>query len=221
VKGIEIYFADLLAGNDDNVNEPIFFWRLIWNFVKKSMQTKSEYEKMLAGEFYDASDKQLVEKRVKARKWMHQYNQTNYDKSLREKLLKELLGKQGKNADIQTPFFCDYGCHIEVGENFFANFNCVFLDCNYIKMGNNVFLGPNVQVYTAYHPVLASERIKGPELAAPISVGNNVWIGGSTIICPGVSIGENTTVGAGSVVTKDIPANVIAVGNPCRILRKL
>jgi maltose O-acetyltransferase len=185
------------------------------------MGTKSEYEKMLSGTLYDAGDKQLVEMRVKARKWMSQYNQVGHDKQLREKFLKELLGKVGNNADIQAPFFCDYGCHIEVGDNFFANFNCVFLDCNYIKMGNNVFLGPNVQVYAATHPLVAAERIKGPELASPIILGDNVWIGGSSIICPGVTIGENTTIGAGSVVTKDIPSNVVAAGNPCRVLRKL
>jgi maltose O-acetyltransferase len=185
------------------------------------MTAKTELEKMLAGELYDAGDKQLVEMRVKARAWMQEYNKTGYDKSLREKLLLQIFGKLGKNADIQTPFFCDYGCHIEAGDNFFANFNCVFLDCSYIKMGNNVFLGPNVQMYAAYHPVVAAERIKGPELAAPIIIGDNVWIGGSSIICAGVTIGENTTIGAGSVVTKDIPANVVAVGNPCRVLRKL
>ena len=185
------------------------------------MSAKTEYEKMLAGELYDASDKQLMEMRVKARAWMQQYNETGYNKPLREKLLKELAGKLGKNPDIQVPFYCDYGCHIELGDNFFANFNCVFLDCNYITMGNNVFLGPNVQVYTAYHPLIAAERIKGPEFAESITVGDNVWIGGGTIICPGVSIGENTTIGAGSVVTKDIPAAVVAAGNPCRVLRKL
>src|SRR5690349_16240797 len=99
---------------------------------------KTEYEKMLAGELYDAGDKELTAMRIKARAWMQEYNQTAFNKPLREDLLKKLLGKQGKNIDIQTPFFCDYGCHIEVGDNFFANFNCVFLDCNYIKMGNNV-----------------------------------------------------------------------------------
>jgi maltose O-acetyltransferase len=185
------------------------------------MNEKTEYRKMLAGELYDASDKELTTKRIKARTWMQEYNQTVYDKSLRQNLLKELLGKMGKNVDIQTPFFCDYGCHIEVGDNFFANFNCVFLDCNYIKMGNNVFLGPNVQIYAAYHPVIAAERIKGPELAAPVIVNDNVWIGGGSILCAGITIGENTTIGAGSIVVKDIPANVVAVGNPCRVLRKL
>ena len=185
------------------------------------MHVKTEYRKMLDGEIYDASDSQLMEMRIKARAWMQEYNQTSYDKSAREKLLQQLLGKLGRNPDIQIPFFCDYGCHIEVGDNFFANFNCVFLDCNYIKMGNNVFLGPNVQLYAAYHPVVASERVKGPEFAAPIFVGDNVWIGGSSIICAGVTIGENTTIGAGSVVTRDIPANVVAVGNPCRVMREL
>jgi maltose O-acetyltransferase len=182
---------------------------------------KSELEKMLAAELYDAGDDQLLAMRVKARNWLHEYNQTAYDKPLREKLLRQLLGKIGKNPDIQAPFFCDYGCHIEVGDNFFANFNCVFLDCNYIKMGNNVFLGPAVQVYAAHHPVVAAERIKGPELATPISVGDNVWIGGGAILCAGISIGANSTIGAGSVVTKSIPGNVLAVGNPCRVIRKL
>jgi len=132
-----------------------------------------------------------------------------------------LFGKIGQHIDIQTPFFCDYGCHIEVGENFFANFNCVFLDCNYVKIGDNVFLGPNVQIYTAHHPVIASERIKGPELATPVTIGDNVWIGGGTIICAGATIGSNTTIGAGSIVVKNIPGNVLAVGNPCKVIRQL
>jgi maltose O-acetyltransferase len=185
------------------------------------MAAKTEYEKMLAGELYDASDTELLTLRIKARKWMLEYNQSAFDKLLREKLLKTLFHKVGKNVDIQTPFFCDYGCHIETGDNFFANFNCVFLDCNYIKMGDNVFLGPGVQVYAATHPVLAAERIKGPELAAPVVVGNNVWIGGGSILCAGITIGENTTIGAGSIVVKHIPANVVAAGNPCRVIRKL
>jgi len=176
---------------------------------------------MLAGELYDASDLLLFQMRLKARDAMQEYNQTPYDREMRNRLLKSLLGKMGTNADIQTPFFCDYGCHIEVGDNFFANFNCVFLDCNYIKMGNNVFLGPQVQIYAAYHPVVAEERIKGPEFAAPVAIGDNVWIGGGSIICAGVTIGANTTIGAGSVVIKDIPAGVVAVGNPCRVLRKI
>jgi len=182
---------------------------------------QTEREKMLACELYDASDNELMQMRIDTRTKLYTYNQTLYDKKQRDILLQNLLGKIGKNIDIQTPFFCDYGCHIEVGDNFFANFNCVFLDCNYIKIGNNVFLGPNVQIYAAYHPVAAVERIKGPEFASPVTIGDNVWIGGGSIICAGVTIGENTTIGAGSVVVKDIPANVVAVGNPCRVIKNL
>jgi maltose O-acetyltransferase len=182
---------------------------------------KTEYQKMLAGELYDASDNELMQMRINARTLMMDYNQTEYNKEHREKLLRKLFGKIGKNIDIQTPLYVDYGCHIETGDNFFANYNCVFLDCNYIKMGNNVFLGPNVQIYAAHHPILASERIKGPELGSPIAIGNNVWIGGGSIICAAVTIGDNITIGAGSVVVKNIPANVVAVGNPCRVIKKL
>ena len=181
----------------------------------------TQYQKMLAGELYDATDEELLQMRIKTRAFMQQYNQTPYNREQRAVLLQRLLRNMGKNIDIQTPFFCDYGFHIEMGDNFFANFNCVFLDCNYIKIGNNVFLGPNVQVYTAHHPVPAAERIKGLELASPVIVGDNVWIGGSSIICPGVTIGENTTIGAGSVVVKNIPANVVAAGNPCRVISSL
>ena len=182
---------------------------------------KTEYQKMLAGELYDAGDDTLMQLRIKAGAWMRQYNQTVYDKEKRAVLIKQLFGKTGINTDVQTPVYVDYGCHIETGDNFFANFNCVFLDCNYIKMGNNVFLGPNVQMYAAHHPIIAAERIKGPELASPIIIGDNVWIGGGSIICAGVSIGSNTTIGAGSIVVKDIPANVVAAGNPCRVIRNI
>ncbi|MDO9376618.1 MAG: sugar O-acetyltransferase [Ferruginibacter sp.] len=183
--------------------------------------SKTNLEKMLAGELYDAGDPVLLAMRVAARELMQQYNQTTYDREIRGAILKKLLGQMGTNIDIQTPFFCDYGTNIRVGENFFANFNCVFLDCANITIGNNVFLAPNVQLYTAHHPILAAERIKGPELASAITIEDNVWLGGGTIICPGVTIGTNSTIGAGSVVTKDIPANVVAVGNPCRVFREL
>jgi len=185
------------------------------------MRTKTEYAKMLAGELYDAGDEELFNMRINARELMNKYNQTPFDKEQRTAILQQLLGKIGDNIDIQPPFYCDYGCHIEVGKNFFANFNCVFLDCNYIRMGDNVFIGPAVQVYAAHHPVVAAERIKGPELATAITVGDNVWIGGGSIICAGVTIGSNTTIGAGSVVVKDIPANVVAAGNPCKVIREL
>ncbi len=183
------------------------------------MPVSTEYEKMLSGELYNAADETLFRMRVKARERMQEFNQSPYDVQLRYSILEQLLGKIGKNVDIQPPFYCDYGCHIEAGDNFFANFNCVMLDCAKISIGKNVFLGPNVQLYAAHHPVLAAERIKGPELASPITIGDNVWIGGGSIICAGVSIGENTTIGAGSVVVKNIPANAVAVGNPCRVIR--
>jgi len=182
---------------------------------------KTEYQKMLAGELYNAGDNELMSLRENARQLTHAYNQLVFEKEERLQLLQQLFGKMGSNIDIQAPFFCDYGCHIEVGDNFFANFNCVLLDCSYIKIGNSVFLGPGVQIYAAYHPVIAAERIKGPELASPVAIGNNVWVGGGSIICAGVTIGDNTTIGAGSVVVKNIPANVVAAGNPCKIIRQL
>ena len=185
------------------------------------MTAETEYQKMLAGQLYNAGDEELMQMRVKARALTELYNQTDYNLTIRTPMLQKMLAKTGANIDIQTPFYCDYGCHISVGNNFFANFNCVFLDCNYINIGDNVFLGPNVQIYAASHPLQAAERIKGPELALPVNIGNNVWIGGGSIICPGVTIGENTTIGAGSVVVKDIPANVLAAGNPCRVIRDL
>jgi maltose O-acetyltransferase len=143
-----------------------------------TMGEKTELEKMLAGDLYDASDKQLMDMRVKARGWMQRYNQTGYDKQAREKLLQEIFGKLGKNPDIQTPFFCDYGCHIEVGDNFYANFNCVFLDCSYIKMGNNVSWVP---MYSYMEHIILSSLQKGSKdrNCFPIIIGNNAWIGGS------------------------------------------
>jgi maltose O-acetyltransferase len=182
---------------------------------------KTEYQKMLAGELYDAEDDELMGLRIRARTWMRQYNQADDDKMIRALLLKQLFKKTGNNVNVRSPVYIDYGCHIEVGNNFYANFNCVLLDCNYIIIGDNVFLGPAVQIYTADHPVMAADRILGPELAAPVTIGNNVWIGGGSIICAGVTIGANSTIGAGSVVVKDIPADVVAVGNPCKVIKQL
>jgi maltose O-acetyltransferase len=183
------------------------------------MKVKSELEKMLDGELYQASDSGLMAMRDKARQLLAQYN-TMISAPLTERtsVLKNLFGGCS-TLDIQPPFFCDYGSNVILGENLFMNFNCVILDCAKVTIGNNVMCGPNVQIYTAYHPIQASERIKGPELASPINIGNNVWIGGGAIICPGVTIGDNTTIGAGSVVTKDIPADVFAAGNPCKVIR--
>lgn len=183
---------------------------------------KTELKKMLDGELYMANDLVLLDMRNKARALFMEYNQTLNEQALeRGLILKTLLGALGENIDIQPPFFCDYGKHITLGNNVFINYNCTILDCAEIKLGNNVFIGPNVSLYAAYHPIIASERIKGPELASPITIKDNVWLAGNVIVCQGVTIGENTTIGAGSVVTKDIPANVFAAGNPCRVIREL
>ena len=185
---------------------------------------KTELEKMLDGDLYDAGNAVLVAMRNNARTLFVQYNQTPYHAEAatqRRLVLHDLLGHMGDNLNIQAPFYCDYGTHISIGDNGFVNFNCVFLDCARITIGINFQCAPNVQLYTAYHPVDAVERSKGPELASPITIGNNVWLGGGVIVCPGVTIGDNTTIGAGSVVTKDVPADVFAAGNPCRVIRSL
>lgn len=182
----------------------------------------TEREKMLAGMNYDAFDDDLKAARIRAKLLCRKFNDLLPDEvEKRTELLKELLGKTGKNIWVEQPFLCDYGDNIEVGENFYANYNLVVLDCAKVTIGDNAFIAPNVGIYTAAHPIVAEQRISGMEFAAPITIGNNVWIGGGTQICPGVTIGDNTVIGAGSVVTKDIPANVVAAGVPCRVLRKI
>jgi maltose O-acetyltransferase len=182
----------------------------------------TEREKMLAGDLYLASDPELVELRRRAREVTSVYNRTSQDElSTREQLLRSLLGRCGSKVWVEPPFYCDYGVNTYLADGVYLNFNCIFLDCATIDIGENTKLGPSVQMYAAYHPVLAVERIAGPELASPIKIGKNCWIGGGTIVCPGVSVGDNTTIGAGSVVVRDIPANVVAVGNPCRVVRSL
>ncbi len=186
------------------------------------MDSRTEREKMLAGELYLGMDPELVEMRGRTRQLLTTYNATRQDQlPKREKLLRSLLGRCGNKVWIEPPFYCDYGSHIFLGDGVYLNFNCVILDCARIDVGENVQFGPCVQVYAAHHPVSPAERIKGPELASPIRIGKNCWIGGGVIVCPGVTIGENTTIGAGSVVVRDIPADVVAVGNPCRVVRQL
>jgi len=181
----------------------------------------TEKEKMLNGMAYNAMDEELFRDRVRAKKLCKRFNEMEPDEfEEREALLKELFRTE-KECYIDPIFFCDYGYNIEIGDNFYANHSCIMLDVNKIKIGNNVMFAPNVQVYTATHPVDALERISGKEMGYAIEIGDNVWIGGGTIICPGVKIGKNTTIGAGSVVTKDMPENVVAAGNPCRVIRKL
>lgn len=181
----------------------------------------TEKEKMLAGMLYNPANEELFQDREKAKKLCRKYNQMDYDKyEERKSLLKELF-QTDNECYIEPNFFCDYGYNIEIGENFYANHNCIILDVNKVKIGHNVMFAPNVQVYTATHPLNAQERISGKEMGYSIEIGDNVWIGGGSIICSGVKIGKNTTIGAGSVVTKDIPENVLAVGNPCKVIKSL
>jgi maltose O-acetyltransferase len=180
-----------------------------------------EWQKMVAGEPYDAGHSELKAARERCRSIYHSFNTHWQEKPERDALLSELLGSRGELCAINPPFFCDYGANIFVGENFYANVNCTILDVCEVHIGDNVLLAPGVQIYTAAHPVAVAPRVAGVEFGKPVRIGNNVWIGGSTVICPGVTIGDNSIIGAGSVVTKDIPANVVAVGNPCRVLRPM
>lgn len=183
----------------------------------------TEKEKAAKGLIYDANyDTLLVGERKKAEGIIFEYNQLSpLQEAKRKHLLKSFLGKTGENFIILPPFYCDYGYNIEIGENFFSNMNFVILDGAKVRIGNDVFIAPNVGIYTAGHPLDAEQRRKGLEYAYPVTIGNNVWIGAQACILPGVSIGDNTVIGAGSVVTKDIPANVLAVGNPCKVLRPI
>jgi maltose O-acetyltransferase len=182
---------------------------------------RSEKQKMLAGELYDAADLQLATERQHARLLCHALNHlAPQEDARRPALLAELLGA-ANGANIQPPFFCDYGYNIEIGAHTWINVNCVVLDVMPVRIGAHVLFGPGVQVYTASHPLDAAVRRQGLECAKPVTIGDDVWIGGGTVICPGVSIGAGTVIGAGSVVTRDIPAGVLAAGNPCRVIRPL
>ncbi|GHA54706.1 maltose O-acetyltransferase [Pontibacter akesuensis] len=177
---------------------------------------------MHSGELYDALDKQLSKERLQARLLLKALNDSREDQETeRAKLLKELIPNAGEGLWIQPPFYCDYGTNIQIGERVFFNFNCVVLDVMQVTIGSRSLFGPNVQIYTATHSMDYKERASGLEYAKPITIGEDVWIGGSVVICPGVTIGDRSVIGAGSVVAKDIPANVFAAGNPCRVIRDL
>lgn len=191
----------------------------------------SELEKCMAGNIFNCIDKELIDIINKARALTHQYNFSNSTEES-ESLLSELLGEIGSNVKIDRPFYCDYGKNIFIGDNCIININCTFVDCNRIEIGNNVLIASNVQIYTATHPVNAKKRLvegwkENSEQAffrtnaLPVKVEDNVWIGGGVIILPGITIGKNSVIGAGSVVTKDIPTNCVAVGNPCRVIKQL
>lgn len=182
----------------------------------------NEKEKMISGQIYQPFCELLEQDRLRAKNLCMQYNTLlPAQKEEKQKLLKELLGNAGNNSVIEPNFFCDYGYNIEFNGFVYINHNSVFLDCAPIKIGNNTFIGPNCGFYTAIHPINAKERIEGLESAKPITIGNSVWIGGNVTILPGVNIGDRAVIGAGSVVVKDIPSDVVAVGNPCKIIKKI
>jgi maltose O-acetyltransferase len=181
-----------------------------------------EEAKMLAGELYLASAPELVAKRARARELTRRYNATSpRERDARRRLLTQLLTTVGEDVEIEPPFHCDYGTQIVIGAGVYINVGCVVLDCAQVVIGDQALLGPGVHIYAATHPVDPGVRRSGRELAAPVSIGADVWLGGGAIVCPGVTIGAGTTIGAGSVVTRAIPPGVVAAGNPCRILRAL
>lgn len=194
---------------------------------------KTEMEKCLAGEWYDCHDKGFLETKSKTIDLLMKYNSLPYEnRSEKYKILKEMFGSIGVNVSVGHSFVCDYGCNIHIGNNVTVNTGCTFVDCNTITIGSNVLIAPNVQIYTATHPVELNERLTPAETpqgyeytrhtyALPVLIEDGCWIGGGVIILPGVTIGKGSVIGAGSVVTKDIPVNSLAVGNPCRVIRNI
>lgn len=182
----------------------------------------TEKEKMLSGQLYASWDEQLIKERRYARKMIQRFNTLDSeDEAGRIKLMHSLLGATKGWFKIEANFRCDYGYNIKLGENFFANFDCCFLDVCSIEFGDNCMLGPGVHLYTATHPIEAAERLKGYEAGKPIKIGDNAWIGGRAVILPGVTLGDNVVVASGAVVTKDVPDNVVVAGNPAKIIKHL
>ncbi len=182
----------------------------------------TEKEKMLKGKWYNPEDETLAKERLKAKTLCIEYNCLKPDEiNKKQQILKNLLGKMGKNVIIEAPFRCDYGYNIKIGENFFANYNLIILDTLSVEFGNNVFIGPNCSFYPPEHPLNSQKRNSLIEIGKPVKIGNNVWIGGSVTVLGGVTIGDNCVIGAGSVVTKNIPSNTVAVGNPCRVVKEI
>ena len=180
----------------------------------------TEKERMLSEKLYIPMDEALAADCARSRRLVRLINGTTEEQAeYRGAAFKELFGRTGENLWVEPPFHCDYGCHISVGENFYANFDCIILDVCDVTIGDNVFLAPRVCIYTAGHPIDAGVRRRQLEYGKKVVIGNDVWVGGNTVINPGVTIGDNVVIGSGSVVTKDIPSGVIAAGNPCRVLR--
>jgi maltose O-acetyltransferase len=189
-------------------------------YSSTSMET--EKQKMLSGRLYNAMTEELIAERRNARLLMHDFNTLHPDETVsKEQVLRKLFGRVKGSLIIEPPFRCDYGYNIEIGESFFANFNLVILDCARVTIGDNVQIGPNVSIFTAGHPLHYETRNKGLEFALPVSIGDNVWIGGNVVINPGITIGANSVIGSGSIVTRNIPENTIAYGNPCRPIRQI
>ncbi len=183
---------------------------------------RTQRELMLAGELYLASDAELAEARRRARALLARFNGAAPEAlQERDAVLRELMGAFGQGSLINPTLKCDYGFNVFLGENCFVNFDCVLLDCNRIDIGNDVQVGPGVHIYTATHPLDAGSRRAGYESAKPVRIGSGVWLGGRVVVCPGVNIGENTVVGAGSIVVHDLPAGVLAAGHPCKVIRSL
>lgn len=182
----------------------------------------TEKEKQQAGELYNGNDKELVAERINVKKLCIEYNSATYnDFQKKERLLSRIIAFRGENTWIEPDFFCDYGYNIILGDNFYSNHNLVILDCAEVIFGDNVYIGPNCGFYTAGHPLDYKVRNTGLEYAKPIKVGSNVWFGGNVCVMPGVTIGDNVVIGGGSVVTKDIPSGVVAVGNPCKPVKEI
>jgi maltose O-acetyltransferase len=183
---------------------------------------KTEWEKLQDGEIYNDFDQDLFNRRVEAKKLFRAYNRLDDDEvEKRNEIMQKLFKSVGQNVWIEPDFRCEFGKNISIGDDVYINFGCVILDCGPVTIGNQVLIGPNVGIYDASHALDAQERMDGALIPGKIRIGNRVWIGGGTIILPGVTIGDDTVIGAGSIVTHDIPSGVVAVGNPCRVLRKL
>jgi len=184
------------------------------------MQPRTEREKMLAGETYNCLDPELLAVREESKALLWRHNQTEAEAD-RRTILGQLLGSFGRDAIIESPFYCIYGRHIHVGDHTYLNVLCTMVDCNEIRIGRHVMIGPGVHIYTAAHALQAEARIRGLETARPVTVEDNVWIGGRAVLLPGVTIGRNAVVGAGAVVTHDVESDVVVAGNPARVIRKI
>lgn len=190
--------------------------------MAQSQEGRSMRERMIAGELYGTGDEELSRLYTRAQRLLLELNATSFEQpERRRELLVDLFGAYGEGCEVKSPFLCDFGAHIFMGERVFLNYDCVILDCSYVRIGDRTRLAPRVQVYSCTHPVDPSVRADGLDLARPVTIGADVWIGGGSVICPGVTIGDGTTIGAGSVVTRDIPPYVVAAGNPCRVIREL